>query len=104
MYAIFKLAGFQFGGASGDRVRVPKLGKNVGEKISISDVLLIRGTDKAQIGTPFVAGAKVEAEVVEVGQGEKLLGYKYKRRTKSRKTYGHRQDYTDLKITRIAVG
>lgn len=104
MYAIFKLAGFQFGGSAGDKVRVPLLGKKAGDKISIPDVLLVRDKDKSHVGTPYVAGAKIEAEVLGVGQGEKLLGFKYKRRTKSRKTYGHRQDYTDIKITRVAVG
>ena len=57
--------------------------------------------DSAIIGTPFVSGAKIQAEVVGLTRGEKLMTFKYKRRTKSRRTHGHKQDYTEIKVTKI---
>ncbi len=101
MYAIFQLAGFQYRAEEGSVIRVPRQAGNQGDRLSISDVLLVSANGASVIGTPFVSGAKVEAEVVDHTRGDKLMTFKYKRRTKYRRTYGHRQDYTEIKVNRI---
>jgi large subunit ribosomal protein L21 len=103
MYAIFRVAGFQFRAEEGELLRVPTQIHNAGAKFEISDVLLVKDGDRAMVGTPLVSGAKVEAELIGHGQGEKVHGYKYKRRTKSRRALGHRQDYSEIKIQKIVA-
>ncbi len=101
MHAIFQMAGFQYRAEEGSIVRVPLRPSNAGDRLEIAEVLLLKDGDTAHIGTPFVAGAKIEAEVVQHGKGEKVQSFKYKRRTKYRRTLGHRQDYTDIRIQKI---
>ena len=103
MYAVFQIAGFQYSGEEGALVKVPLQNENQGDKIDISEVLLVRDKDKVLVGTPFVDGATVEAEVVGAGKNDKVLIYKYKRRTKYRRTQGHRQDFTQIKINKIVA-
>ena len=103
MYAVFQIAGFQFSGEEGALLKVPRRKEDKGDKIDITEVLLVKDKDKVLVGTPFVEGAKVEAEVVASGKDDKVLIYKYKRRTKYRRTQGHRQDYTQLKINKIVT-
>ena len=101
MYAVFQMSGFQFNAEEGAQIRLPHQNLKEGEKLDISEVLLVKDNDKVLVGTPFIEGAKIEAEVVETGKDEKVRVYKYKRRTKYRLTRGHRQDYTDVKINKI---
>ena len=101
MYAVFQVAGFQFRGAKGDVVQIPRQKLTAGDKLDISEVLLVKDDDKVLVGTPFVEGAKIEAEVTDEGKTPKVLVYKYKRRTKYRRRRGHRQDYTEVKINNI---
>ncbi len=101
MYAVFQIAGKQFQAEKGDVLRVPLLGKEKGAKISITEVLLIKDKDKVEIGNPFVESAKVIAVVQSEGKDDKVTIYKYKRRTKYRRSQGHRQDYTEIKINKI---
>ena len=101
MYAVFQIAGKQYQAEKGDVLRVPLLGKEKGAKINITEVLLIKDKDKVEVGNPFVASAKVIAEVQSEGKDDKVTIYKYKRRTKYRRSQGHRQDYTEIKISKI---
>jgi len=101
MYAVFKLSGYQFSVEEGAVVKVPFQDVEKGSKIDIDDVLLIKDNDNAMIGNPYVDGAKVEAEVLDSGKSDKVRVYKYKRRTKYRRRQGHRQQYSEIKITRI---
>ena len=101
MYAVCDISGFQFAVEEGSVVRVPRLKEEPGAQLSISEVLLVRDDETTRVGTPYVEGASVEAEVVGNGLGDKVLVYKFKRRTKYRRTRGHRQPYTELKITKI---
>lgn len=103
MYAVFQLSGFQYRAEEGTVLQVPLQDCKKGDKISIAEVLLIQKDDASQIGTPFVEGAKIEAVVLGHGQADKIRIYKYKRRTKYRKTQGHRQDYTEVKINKIVT-
>jgi len=101
MYAVFKLSGYQFSVEEGAVVKVPFQDVEKGSKIDIDDVLLIKDNDNAMIGNPYVDGAKIEAEVLDSGKSDKVRVYKYKRRTKYRRRQGHRQQYSEIKITRI---
>jgi len=83
-----------------DVVRVPRLHDEVGADVEIGDVLMLGG-DEVKVGTPTVEGARVRATVVEHVRDKKLVVFKFKRRKNYRRTKGHRQGYTDLKITSI---
>src|SRR5947208_1924174 len=101
MYAVIKTGGKQYRVAEGETVKVEKLPGEAGEKVTFSDVLLIAGGESVKIGKPTVAGAQVEAEIVEQGRARKIIVFKYKRRKNYRKRQGHRQPFTALKVTAI---
>ncbi|MGY6554743.1 MAG: 50S ribosomal protein L21 [Wenzhouxiangella sp.] len=101
MYAVFTTGGKQYRAAEGDVVRVEKLDVEKGATIEIDQVLMVGEGDEVRIGTPTVAGGKVMAEVVEHGRGEKIRIIKFRRRKHHMKQMGHRQYYTELKITGI---
>ncbi len=103
MYAVFQLSGFQYTVSEGDVIRVPRQAAEKGGALDISEVLLVKDGESALVGRPFVDDARIEAEVLGEGKDDKVLIYKYKRRTKYRRRQGHRQDYTELKINRIVV-
>jgi len=101
MYAVFQIAGFQYNAEEGAVIKIPVQNADKGSKLDIDEVLLVKKDDKVMVGSPFVEGARIEAEIVDHGKGEKVRIYKYKRRTKYRRTQGHRQDYSDIKINKI---
>lgn len=103
MYAVFQVAGFQYRGEQGSVIKIPRHAIADGEKLDISEVLLVKENDRVVVGTPFVEGAKVEAEVLSSGKDEKIRVYKYKRRTKYRLTQGQRPQYTKVKINNIVL-
>ncbi|WP_252176471.1 50S ribosomal protein L21 [Endozoicomonas sp. 4G] len=102
MYAVIKTGGKQYRVAEGETLKVEKLDVAAGENLDISDVLLIADGEEVKIGAPVVEGAKVTAEVVAHGRGPKIKIIKFKRRKHHRKQMGHRQWFTELKITSIA--
>ncbi len=101
MYAVIKTGGKQYKVSPGDTVRVEKLAAGQGETIEIKDVYMVADGDKVSVGKPTLASARVTAEVMGIGRGEKLLVFKHRRRKGFRKTIGHRQDFTALKIKEI---
>jgi large subunit ribosomal protein L21 len=103
MYAIVETGGMQFKVKEGDKIKVPKLPAQEGEKLSFDKVLLIGEKEKPLIGKPFVKGAKVQAEVLKLGKGEKVTVYKFKKRVKYRRKTGHRQEYCEVKINKIVA-
>ncbi|HWR83547.1 MAG TPA: 50S ribosomal protein L21 [Candidatus Deferrimicrobium sp.] len=103
MYAIFRISGFQFSGEEGSVVKVPLQTVGQGNKLDITDVLLIKQGETAIVGNPTVAGARIEADVLDSGRGDKIKIYKYKKRTKSRRRQGHRQGYTEIRISKIVA-
>lgn len=103
MYAVFQMSGFQYSGEEGSVVKIPLQKAEKGASLDISEVLLVKDKDNVMVGTPLVEGAKIEAEVVSSGKDDKVRVYKFKRRTKYRKTIGHRQDYTEIKINKIVT-
>ena len=100
MYAVFRTGGKQYRVAAGDRLRVEKVPGNVGDPVVFGEVLLVAGESLA-LGKPLVAGAKVEAKIVEQGLGPKLVIFKFRRRKNYRRKTGHRQPFTALEITNI---
>jgi large subunit ribosomal protein L21 len=102
MYALFELAGFQFRAEEGAVLKIPRLSTEK-DKLDISEVLLVQDKDKTLVGTPFVEGAKIQAEIVGGGKDDKIRIYKYKRRTKYRRTQGHRQMFSEIKINKIVA-
>jgi large subunit ribosomal protein L21 len=105
MYAVIKTGGKQYRVAQGDRLRVEKLAGNVGDTVSLGEVLLVGGTgtggDGVKVGAPLVSGAKVEAKIIAQDRGKKIIIFKFRRRKNYRRKTGHRQPFTALEITGI---
>ena len=102
MFAVIQTGGKQYRVAEGDRLRVEKLTGDVGAKVTFDKVLLIGG-DTIKVGTPLVGGAKVSAEIVAQGRDKKVIVFKFRRRKNYRRKAGHRQPFTELKITGVSV-
>lgn len=103
MYAVIKSGGKQHRVVEGERLKVELLAVEPGQTITIEDVLMVVNGDNIQIGTPVVAGAKVTAEVLQHGRHDKVRIVKFRRRKHYRKQAGHRQYFTELKITGISA-
>ncbi|WP_037306863.1 50S ribosomal protein L21 [Ruegeria halocynthiae] len=101
MFAVLKTGGKQYKVQAGDILRVEKLAADAGETIQFNDVLMLGG-DAPVVGAPFVAGAGVQAEVIEQIKGDKVIKFvKRRRKHSSKRTVGHRQKLTLVKITDI---
>lgn len=98
-YAIIRSGGKQFRVEENGQLRVPLMDKEVGDTIEL-DVLLLAG-DETKTGTPLLNDARVSATVVDHGRDDKIIVFKKKRRKQYKRTKGHRQDYTALKIDSI---
>lgn len=103
MYAVVMTGGKQYRVSAGDKIRVEKLNAEAGSTVSLDKVLVVGGEGETMVGAPYVAGACVEAEVVENGKADKVIIFKYKAKKDYRKKQGHRQPYTELKINGISV-
>ena len=103
MYAIFESGGKQHKVVEGETLRLEKLNAAAGDKVNFDKVLLVNDGKSLNLGAPYVAGGEVTAEVVEQGRGEKVKIIRFRRRKHHEKQMGHRQSFTDVKITRIAV-
>ena len=101
MYAVIKSGGKQYKVQEGDTIRVEKINVEEGGEISLDDVLMVADGDDISVGAPVVTGATVAATVTSHGRGEKIKVVKFRRRKHHRKQMGHRQAYTELKITGI---
>ncbi|MFC3104458.1 50S ribosomal protein L21 [Salinisphaera aquimarina] len=101
MHAVIRTGGKQYRVAEGDILRVEKLDGDAGSSIDIADVLLISDGDNVQIGAPLLEGKAISAEIIKHARADKIEVIKFKRRKKYRRTQGHRQHYTQLKITSI---
>jgi large subunit ribosomal protein L21 len=100
MYAVIRTGGKQYRVKQGDKLHVEKLAGNVGDTVTLGDVLLLGG-DALKVGTPLVAGAKVEAKITAQDFGKKIVVFKFRRRKNYRRKNGHRQPFTALEITGI---
>ena len=101
MYAIIQTGGKQYRVAEGEVVRIEKLDQETGSDVQFDQVLLVSNDDNVTVGKPVVAGAKVLGEIVDQTRGKKVEIIKFKRRKHHMKRMGHRQYYTDVRITKI---
>lgn len=101
-YAVIQLQGKQYRVSEGDLLTVDRLAEPADSKLTISDVLLVSDGEKTQVGAPTVSGSKVTLKVVEHGLDEKIRVFKYKSKSKYRKTHGHRQRVTNVSVEKIA--
>ncbi len=102
MYAVIESGGKQHRVIEGETLKLEKLEVATGETLEFDKVLLVNDGKSAKIGTPLVAGSKVTAEVIAHGRHKKIKIIKFRRRKHSMKQAGHRQWYTEVKITGIS--
>jgi len=100
-YAVIRTGGKQYRVSEGEVVKVEKLPGEVGEKVTLSEVLFVGGNDEVKIGAPMLANATVTGEIVGQVRAKKVIVFKKKRRKSYSRQQGHRQYQTALKITTI---
>ncbi len=105
MYAIFQALGKQWRAETGATLRMPLMAeKSAGDTLTFEEVLLTSVGDTVQAGTPTVKGATVSAEIIGHGKEKKIYVFKFKRRKGYRRKTGHRQKFTEVRITDVVVG
>jgi large subunit ribosomal protein L21 len=103
MYAVVAAGGKQYKVEEGDVLRIEKVEGNVGDSLTFDKVLLVADGEALTIGQPMVESASVNAQIVEQGKSKKIIVFKYKRRKRYRRTQGHRQPFTAVKIDSISA-
>jgi large subunit ribosomal protein L21 len=101
MYAIIRTGDKQFRAEPGMTLKVPTISANVGDTITFDQVLVASTGDNVMVGAPMVDGASVTAEVVSHGRGKKIIVFKWKRRKNYRRKKGHRQGFTEVRVSEI---
>jgi large subunit ribosomal protein L21 len=104
MYAIIRAGGRQYRVREGDRILIERETGDAGDSLTFGDVLLLESDGAISVGAPTVAGASVAARIAEQTRGPKLIGMKYKNKTRSRRKHGHRQHLTRIEIVSITPG
>jgi large subunit ribosomal protein L21 len=102
MYAVVKSGGKQYRVAPGDKIKVETISADVGQGVTLSEVLAVSDGSSVRVGSPLVAGASVSATVLSHGRHPKITIFKMKRRKHFAKNGGHRQNFTELRIDSIA--
>ncbi len=102
MFAVVKIAGFQFKVQKGQKVYVHRLPQNEGAQVTFDEVLLVENEGNVTVGKPTVSGASVSATVIQHLKGDKVIVFKKKRRKGYKKKNGHRQSLTQIQIDGIA--
>ena len=103
MKAVIVTGGKQYTVSEGDVLFVEKLNAEADETVKFDQVLAVVDGENTKIGTPVVEGAAVEAKVIKNGKGKKIVVFKYKAKKNEKKKIGHRQPYTKVEITKIAL-
>jgi large subunit ribosomal protein L21 len=101
MYAIVEVGGFQYRVEPESVIRVPRLETKVGEEVLLSNVMLLSDGKDVKVGKPLVQGARVSAVVLSHGRADKVVVFRHKRKKGYSKKTGHRQDYTEVKVSAI---
>ncbi len=104
MYAVFRTGGKQYRASQGDRLRVERLDAAVGDVVDFDEVLLVGQGADLKVGSPLVAGGKVQGRVIDQGRAKKIEVVKFKRRAHYYRKKGHRQHYTEVEIMEISGG
>ena len=102
MFAVFESGGKQHRVAQGEVVRLERLGGEPGDRVVFDRVLIIADGDDVAVGNPLIEGGQVSGEVIEQGRARKITVMKFKRRKNYMRKKGHRQPYTDVRITTIS--
>jgi large subunit ribosomal protein L21 len=103
MYAVISSGGKQYRVQPGETIQVERLEAEVGQNVKFDEVLAVKTDTDFKVGTPWVAGASVSGKVVNHGRGEKIIVFRFKRKKQYKKTTGHRQDFTAIKIGEIVA-
>ena len=103
MYAIIETGGKQYRVAPGDKVRVETVPMEVGAELELTGLKAVSTDDGRMLLGPDVANAKITATVSGHGRGEKLIVFKFKRKKQYKRTYGHRQNYTEVTVGQVVV-
>lgn len=101
MYAIVRIAGFQFLVREGETITIPRLDGATGNTVKFDDVLFLRTENDTAVGTPTIEGSHVEAVITDHPRADKVTVFKFRRRENYRRKRGHRQQLTRVKIARI---
>lgn len=103
MYAVVKTGGKEYRISQGDLIRVEKMEGKAGDQVTMKDVLMVSHEGQIQVGNPLLAHAVITGEIVQQVKGKKVLTYKMKRRKNYRRTKGHRQTYTYIRVNEISL-
>lgn len=103
MYAVIRSGGKQYRVTSGEKLRIEHIAGDVGAEIVLDQILMVADGDQFSMGNPLVAGATVKATVLGHGRGDKIRIFKMHRRKHYRRTQGHRQNYTEIRIDGISA-
>ena len=103
MYAVIKTEGKQYRVAIGEKIKIEQIPADIGSEYVLDQVLMVADGDKISMGTPVLASASVKATVIGHGRGEKVHIFKMRRRKHYRKSQGHRQNYTEIRIDGISA-
>ncbi|MDA8382781.1 MAG: 50S ribosomal protein L21 [Betaproteobacteria bacterium] len=103
MYAVIKTGGKQYRVAAGEKLKIEQIPADIGSEIVLDQVLMVADGDTLSVGSPIVDGASVKATVLAQGRGKKIHIFKMRRRKHYRKSQGHRQNYTEIRIDAIAT-
>ncbi|MCX6766313.1 MAG: 50S ribosomal protein L21 [Candidatus Moranbacteria bacterium] len=101
MLAVIKTGGKQYLVKKGDKIKVEKLAGEAGDKIEFSEVLFLGSDKEVKVGTPFLKDAKVEGKILKQGKRKKVTGVKHKAKKRYKVKFGHRQNFTEVEITKI---
>ena len=102
MFAVVEIAGQQYKVAKADKIFVPLLESKVGSKVTFDKVLLVGDEKQTRLGTPYLSDASIEAKVLSHAKDEKVLVFKKKKRKGYKVLKGHRQQYTEIEITKVS--
>ena len=103
MYAVIKTGGKQYRIASGEKLKIEQIPADIGQEITLDQVLSVGEGDQLKVGTPLVAGALFKATVLAQGRHDKVTIFKMRRRKHYQKHQGHRQNYTEILIGDITA-
>ncbi len=103
MYAVIRSGGKQYRVTPGQTIRLEKLAGDVGSKVELGNVMLVENDGNVSVGNPLISNASIEATVLENDRAKKIIVFKKKRKKQYRRTHGHRQDFTSVRIEKINV-
>ena len=101
MYAIFESGGKQYKAIEGETIKIDRIDNK--KSVTFGNVMMVSDGDNISYGSPYIASAKISADVVETAKGKKVLVFHQKTRKNHRKLRGHRQHYTSVKINKITL-